>query len=91
MLDIISNTRIETWVMTKDELQAVFDSSEPGSVTVYAGGDLGHLRDSARGDDKLKAERTARYAYSLYERGEAQLVQYRHGPNNAEYQIVKCR
>ena len=81
--------RIETWSMTVDELKAVFQRAKRSDFIVYAVGDLAHERQTACGAAWAQVEKTATLAYSLYERGEAELTQKKLGPNRHEYRVHK--
>ena len=94
VLDIGAHTkrrggRIETWTMTVEELKAVFGHAKRGDYIVYAVGDLAHERQTAVGPAWAQAEKTAKLAYTIYERGDAELTQKKLGPNKHEYRIHK--
>ncbi len=80
---------IETWVLSADQLKAQFDRVEPGTVIVYAVGDLAFERETARGDSKELVRKVGDYAYSLHRQGDAELTQKKLGPHRYEYWCIK--
>lgn len=83
--------KIETWVMTPEELDAVFRNSGIGDVIVYAVGDLGNERtvDYLPPRRWLQVHDAAELAMSLSGQGRARLTQKRLGPNKNEYRCQK--
>ena len=90
MLDIVTPRKaIETWTMSVTDLGGLFWKAEPGSVIVYAVGDLGHERQVSGGHAWAQADGVAKYAYGLFEEGKADLTQKKLAPNKYEYWCVK--
>ncbi len=79
----------DTWVMHQEQLELTFNKIEPGNSIVYAVGDLGYARQTQRGNKARDTHDTAEYAYDLWKRGEANLVQKRLGPHRHEYLVQK--
>ncbi len=87
--DAATMTIEDTWIMYQEQLELTFNRVDPGTAIVYAVGDLGYARQTQRGNKARDTHDTAEYAYDLWKRGEADLVQKRLGPHRTEYMAVK--
>jgi hypothetical protein len=81
--------KIETWILSAPQLQSQFDRVAPGTVIVYAVGDLGYERQATRGWQREYTDDAANLAYSLAKQGLADVTQKRLGPHKHEYWLTK--
>jgi hypothetical protein len=82
---------IETWCLKQEQFQETFSRVEPGTVIVYAVGDLGFSRQIVKAEGWAELEATADLTMAMARAGEVELSQKKLGPHNYEYRAVKRR
>jgi hypothetical protein len=84
-------TMIETWCLKQEQFKETFSRVEPGTVIVYAVGDLGFSRQDVKAGGWAELEATADLTMAMARAGEVELSQKKLGPHNYEYRAVKKR
>jgi hypothetical protein len=84
-------SRIETWCLKQEQFKETFKRVDPGTVIVYAVGDLGFSRQIVKDPAWADIEAVAELVYGMARNGEVELWQKRLGSHNYEYRAVKKR